>query len=75
MSTRNTLIGRIDAYLAAAGMTERQFSMAVTSNHKWLGRLRRGQVSLSSIERAEAFMAQNPPISPTTQPAHQEAVQ
>lgn len=61
MSTRNTLLNRIDAYLAKTGMSERQFSMRVTADHKWLARLRRGQVSLASIERAETFMA-----APTT---------
>ena len=36
----------------------RRFGIAVTGDHKWVARLRRGQVSLQSIERAEALMAE-----------------
>jgi ligand-binding sensor domain-containing protein len=56
MRTRDLLLKRIKAHLARTGQTERQFGIAVTGDHKWMGRLRRGQVSLSSIERAEELI-------------------
>jgi hypothetical protein len=58
MGTRETLLRRIAAYCEAQGLSERQFGLRVTGDHKLIPRLRRGQVSLSSIEKAEQFMAQ-----------------
>lgn len=58
MRTREQLLSRIAEHLKQTGQTERQFGLAVTRDHKWVGRLRRGQVSLQSIERAEAMMEQ-----------------
>ena len=58
MGTRDQLISRIEAHLNRTGMSARRFSIAVTGDHKWLARLRRGQVSLQSIERAEALLAE-----------------
>jgi hypothetical protein len=37
-------------------MSPRAFSLLVGRDHKWLSRLRRGLVSLQSIERAEAVL-------------------
>ncbi|NKC30181.1 hypothetical protein [Falsiroseomonas selenitidurans] len=56
MTTRQRLLESIDGFREQHGLTERQFSLMATRDHKWLSRLRRGQVSLSSIERAEGFM-------------------
>ncbi|MBU8540839.1 hypothetical protein [Falsiroseomonas tokyonensis] len=60
MTTRQSLIQQIDAFQRLHGLSDRQFSLMAIRDHKWLGRLRRGQVSLSSIERAEAFMRDHP---------------
>jgi len=56
MGTREQLLDRIVEHLERTGVSARQFSIAVTGDHKWLGRLRRGRVSLQSIERAEALL-------------------
>ena len=72
MGTRETLLRRIAAYCEARSLSERQFGLKVTGDHKWIARLRRGQVSLSSIEKAEQFMLQ-PVLQPEPQPAEPEA--
>jgi hypothetical protein len=56
MSTRDTLLAQIDAYLERTKMSPRSFSLLVGRDHKWLSRLRRGMVTLQSIERAEAVL-------------------
>jgi len=56
MSTRDTLLAQIDAYLARTKMSGRAFSLLVGRDHKWLSRLRQGLVTLQSIERAEAVL-------------------
>lgn len=56
MNTRDTLLFEIDAYLARTKMSARAFSLLVGRDHKWLARLRRGLVTLQSIERAEAVL-------------------
>jgi ligand-binding sensor domain-containing protein len=58
MNTRVHLLDRISDYLTQTGQTERQFGLAVTGDHKWVARLRSGKVSLRSIERAEAIIAE-----------------
>lgn len=71
MGTRETLLSRIADFCATHRVSERQFGMRVTGDHKWIARLRRGQVSLSSIEKAEAFMRDY--AAPIPQPAKAEA--
>jgi hypothetical protein len=57
MHTRETILRAIDDFLARSGMTERQFSMAVAGDHKLVKRLREGKgITLTVIERAEAFI-------------------
>ncbi|HEV7455895.1 MAG TPA: hypothetical protein VGN96_03900 [Roseococcus sp.] len=56
MSTRADLLAKIDTFLARKKMSARAFSLLVGRDHKWLSRLRRGLVTLQSIERAEAVL-------------------
>lgn len=56
MNIRDTLLAEIDAHLARTKMSARSFSLLVGRDHKWLSRLRRGLVTLQSIERAEAVL-------------------
>ena len=61
MHTRETILKAIDAFLARTGMTERQFSIEVAKDHKFIKRLRRGDgITLTLIERAEQYMADWP---------------
>ena len=57
MRTRDVLLRSIGEYIAENGISEREFGVKVTGDHKWLPRLRAGQASLYSIERAEAIIA------------------
>lgn len=65
MRTRDHLLAQIDSFLSRERMSARAFSLLVGRDHKWLSRLRRGMVTLQSIERAEAVLrgeiAQPPP--------------
>lgn len=72
MTTREALIEKIDAFLAERRMTGRAFSLLVGRDHKWLARLRRGQVTLQAIERAEAVLRGEvtQPMAPKRAPAH-----
>lgn len=56
--TREHLLGRIKAFLEKKGMSEHEFGRRAVSNHKWVRRLRNRDVgvTLTSIEKAEAFM-------------------
>lgn len=58
MDTRTFFLARVDAYLATAGMTERQLGQQAVGNPKILQRVRRGtHVTTDTIERIERFMA------------------
>lgn len=77
MNTRASLLSQIDAFLARERMSARSFSLLVSRDHKWLSRLRRGMVTLQSIERAEAVLrgeiTQPPPPKRAGQVAATEA--
>ena len=58
---RAALLARIDRYLAATQLSDRQFSIKATRFDAFMRRLRGGQgVTLTLIERAESFMAAHP---------------
>ena len=55
--TRELVLARIDAFLKANGMSEREFGLQAVNSHKFVNRLRKGYgVTLTSIEKAEAIM-------------------
>jgi hypothetical protein len=53
---RPTLVRKIESHLAETVMTARDFSIKITGDHRWFNRLKKGNVTLASIERAEALM-------------------
>jgi len=60
MDTRTTILSRIEAFIAAQDLSEREFGIKSVNDPKFVRRLRAGfGVTLRSIERAEAFMAEN----------------
>jgi len=61
MQTRMSLLERIAGHLGRTGRTEASFGKAVSRDARWVERLREGKVSLASIERAEALLADLPP--------------
>jgi hypothetical protein len=62
MTVREAILQRIGAYLASTSMSERTFGMRVCGDHKLVSRLRQSSVTLERIEKAEAFMRDNPPV-------------
>ena len=56
--TRGHILARIETFLKAEGMSEREFGIRAVSNHKFVSRLRDSGigVTLTNIEKAEAFM-------------------
>jgi len=57
--TRERVIGLIEAFLRKHAMSERQFSISAVADPKFISRLKGGfGVTLTSIEKAEAFMAE-----------------
>lgn len=55
--TRELVLAQIDAFLKKNGMSEREFGLQAVNSHKFISRLRKGYgITLTSIERAEAFM-------------------
>ena len=56
--TRDHILARIDAFLDTGRMSEREFGLRAVSDHKFVTRLRDRDVgvTLTSIEKAEAFM-------------------
>jgi hypothetical protein len=56
MGTRELVLKRIEQFLAATGMTAREFGLQAVGDHKFVARLKRGAVTLGRIERAEAYM-------------------
>ena len=64
MQTRAALIDAIERFLAATGMSEGRFGVAAVGDNKLVARLRAGfGVTLTTIERAEAFMAAHRPAN------------
>ena len=61
METRDAIIGLIDGYLEETGMSEHAFGQQAMNDHKFVRRLRSGiGVTLTSIERAERYIRENP---------------
>jgi hypothetical protein len=61
MKTRASILLQIEAFLTSSGETERQFGIDVVGDHKFVRRLRGGHgVTLTSIEKAEAYIADYP---------------
>jgi hypothetical protein len=57
MALTEDLLARILAFCAAHGMTERQFGLAVTNNHKLISRLRSGfGVNSQTHDRIVSFI-------------------
>ncbi len=56
MKTRERIIARIERFLTETGMTAREFGLQSVGDHKFVARLKQGTVTLSRIERAEAFI-------------------
>jgi hypothetical protein len=57
MDTRTYALARIEAFLVKTGMSAGTFGMEAVGDHKLVKRLRSGAgVTLTSIEKAEAFM-------------------
>jgi len=55
--TRELVLAQIDAFLKKNGMSEREFGLQAVNSHKFINRLRKGYgITLTSIEKAEAFM-------------------
>ena len=60
MDIREQTLSKIDDFLALSGLSDRGFSLLVVNDHNWMGRLRKGKgVSLTSIEKAEAYIAEH----------------
>lgn len=56
-NTRAEILARIESFLKEKDISEREFGLQAVGNHKFIRRLRGGLgVTLTSIERAEAFM-------------------
>ena len=65
MSTREAVVEKVEKFLSAAGMSERQFGIEAVGDHKFLKRLRSGHgVTLTVIEKAERFMEDRPATDP-----------
>lgn len=70
MSTREAVLARVEAFIAERGMSARQFSLDAVGDHRFVGRLRSGSgVTLTVIERAEAYMARAEQATPSTEAA------
>ena len=56
--TRDYILARIKTFLHTEGVSEREFGLRAVSDHKFVARLRDSDVgvTLTSIEKAEAFM-------------------
>ena len=61
MKIRSQIIELIDLYLSETGLTDAAFGRLVLNDHKFIRRLRSGiGVTLTSIERIERFIRENP---------------
>ncbi len=56
MKIRDRLIARIERYRERNNLSETQFSARASGNPNFLHNLRRGKVTLESIERAEEYL-------------------
>lgn len=57
METRKHILTRIEAFLARTGISPARFGIEAVGDHKFVKRLSEGAgVTLTSIEKAEAFM-------------------
>ena len=76
METRKSILDGIRAYLARRGMSEHRFGMEAVGDHKLVARLRSGAgITLTNIEKVEAYMRDNPvPVPADNPPAGDEAV-
>lgn len=69
MNTRASLLDRVRAFLTETGMSARAFGVAAVGDHKFLRRLESGAgITLTVIEKAEAYMAEHGPADPETSP-------
>lgn len=68
MSTREAILGRVARFLERHGLSERRFGELVARDPKFVSRLRSKSVTLSRIERAEAFMARHAEALPADAP-------
>lgn len=70
MDAREAILAKVERYLAASGLTAHQFGMQAVRNHKLVSRLRGGNgVTLTTVERVEAFIRDNPPPASTNRAA------
>lgn len=64
MDVRQAVVARVEAYLAASGLSAYEFGIKVANNNKLVARLRTGRgVTTTTIDKIEAFMRSNPPAS------------
>lgn len=56
MNTHERIVARVDAYLAASGMTPTAFGLAVNKDSGLVFRLRRGQVTLATVGMIEGWL-------------------
>lgn len=56
MRMRQQLLARIERYLRVSGLSEAQFSSRATGNAGFLRSLRKGRVTLETVERAEDYL-------------------
>ena len=53
MSIRNSLLNEIEAVQKKMALSDRAFSIGATGNPKFMSRLRKGNVTLASVEAAK----------------------
>lgn len=59
-SLRSSLLARVDAFLAAAGISPSALCRAAGVDHKLVRKLRRGEnVSLTTLERLERYLSEH----------------
>ena len=56
---REQLVAEIEAFCAAKGLSDRQFSDVATQNAKFMVRLRRNAVNSRTMEQAELFLSRH----------------
>lgn len=57
MSIRNSLLKEIEAVQKEMALSDRAFSIGATGNPKFMSRLRKGNVTLASVEAAKKHVA------------------
>lgn len=74
-STREIVISQIENFMRLSCISEREFGMRALNDNKFVPRLRKGAgVTLTSIEKAERFMRDNPPVENLSQPVGENHV-